>query len=71
MATQEDQEEWATGHGGDGAHWKLAPLQQCPRRGVAQHQEGGTTEGRRGNQETVIGAEEEAQQVGNDEAHEA
>jgi len=71
MATQQDQEEGTTHDGGNGAHWKLASHQQCPRHGVAQHQEGGAAEGRRGNQETVIGTEEEAQQVGNDQTHEA
>jgi hypothetical protein len=71
MAAQQDQEERAAGDRGDRAHRTLAPREERPCRGVAEHQEGGTTEGRGGNQEAVIGAEDETQEVGNDEAHEA
>ena len=64
MAAQQVEEEGPTGQGGDRPHRKLPSPEQGTRSGVAGHQEGGAPQGRGGQQQAVVRAESQAQQVG-------
>ena len=71
VAPQQPQEERAPRHGGDGAHGKLATPQHGARHGVAYDEKGGTAKRRGGDEQAMIGPQQETQHVWDDEAHEA
>ena len=67
---QQNYEEGSANKGGNNAHREFRGLDDAAGDGVGEDDEGGATEGAHGNEDAMVGPEDEAEDVGGYEADE-